>query len=158
RGGIPMDPGMRKPDVDRIVDGEKNPTKIRLNYAKDILSRPMIAPAGTKFAYSNAGFTLLGVVAERVSGKAYETLVKDLVFKPLGLNHSYTGIDTLPEARPSGHVRQSGDLRAVNSAGPMEFMFAPAGGGMYMSLGDLVKFGRAHLDGLHGKDGLLKAS
>lgn len=157
RGGIPEDPGMRKPDVDRIVAGATDRRKIRENYAKDILGRDPIAKPDTRFAYSNAGYVLLGVIAERVTGKTYESLVRDFVFDPLNLKHSYTGEDKLPETRPHGHVRGPQGLHEVNVGGPLEILFAPAGGGINMSLADLARFGQAHLDGLLGKDGLLKA-
>lgn len=157
RGGIPEDPGMRKPDVDRIVAGATDRRKMRENYAEDILGRDPIAKPDTRFAYSNAGYVLLGVIAERVTGKIYESLVRDLVFDPLNLKHSYTGEDKLPEARPHGHVRGPQGLQEMNVGGPLEILFAPAGGGINMSLADLARFGQAHLDGLLGKDGLLKA-
>ncbi len=158
RAGIPADGGMRKPQVERIVAGQTDPTKIRLNYARDILSRDLIAKPGSRFEYSNAGYVLLGVIAERVTGKRYEQLVRELIFTPLGLKSSYTGADRPPTARPVGHSRGPNGLRPGNFTGPLEVLFAPAGGGMYMSVGDLVKFGNEHLKGLQGHDGLLKAS
>jgi CubicO group peptidase (beta-lactamase class C family) len=158
RGGIPADPGMRRPDVDRIVAGEKDSRKIRTNYAKDILMRDPAAKPDTQFIYSNAGYALLGAIAEKVTGKTYEALVRELIFDPLKLKNSYTSEDKLPANRPSGHVRGPEGLQEVNFSGPMEILFAPAGGGMFMSLADLSAFGQAHLDGLRGVDGLLKAA
>jgi len=158
RGGVPEDPGMRRPEVQRIVNGATDPTKIRENYARDILQREPIGKPGERFAYSNAGYALLGVIAERVTHKPYEQLVKELVFEPLGLKHSYTGAEKLPEARPSGHMRGPNGLEEANFSGPMEILYAPAGGGTFMSLADLAKFGEAHMLGMQGKDGLLKSA
>ena len=161
RGGIPEDPGMMKAQVDRIVNGETDPLKIRDNYTRDILGRDPIGKPNEKFAYSNGGYALLGHIAEVATGKPYEQLVKEMIFQPLGMTHSYTGFDTLPADRPSGHVRPDKDPKGAwqpeNFTGPMEIMFAPAGGGMWCSAADLVKFGKMHMDGLNGKDGLLKA-
>ncbi len=42
--------------------------------------------------------------------------------------------------------------------GFIESRFAPAGGGIYCSAADLTKFGEMHMNGLNGKDGLLKAA
>jgi CubicO group peptidase (beta-lactamase class C family) len=42
--------------------------------------------------------------------------------------------------------------------GPIEAMFAGAGGGLYMSLEDLATYGAAHMQGLRGQDGILKAA
>ena len=169
RGGIPEELNMRRPDVLRIVNGATDPIVIRENYARDILSKDPIGKPDEKFAYSNGGYALLGHIAERVTGKRYEQLVKEMIFEPLGMKNSYTNMDTLPEARPAGHVdandqqgngngTPSGKWQPVHFSGPIEILFAPAGGGMFCSAEDLVKFGRMHMDGLNGKDGLLKAS
>lgn len=158
RGGIVEMLGMRAPEVRRIVGSETDPTKIRLNMARDLLSRDPVAKPGTRFVYSNGGYMLLGVIAERVMGKPYERLLHDMIFQPLGLRHSYANGDPLPAARPHGHVPGPGGLQRQDFSGPMEIIFAPAGGGIFMSVGDLARFGQAHLVGLKGKDGLLKAS
>jgi len=158
RGGIPEDQGFTMEDVKRIVGTSKTPISIREKYVGDILSRKPIAPRGSMFAYSNAGYALLSHVAEVASGKPYEQLVRDLVFKPLGLSHSFTGADSLPPGRPIGHFAGPKGLVAGDMKGPLESMFAGAGGGMFMSVGDLATFGQAHLLGLHGKDGFLKAA
>lgn len=156
RGGIPEDPGMMAPQVQRIVNGATDPMAIRENYARDILSRDPIAKPGERFAYSNAGYVLLGVIAERTMHKPYESLVRDMIFKPLGMKHSFTGLDVLPESRPSGHMKQQGSAwKPVNFKGPLEVMFAPAGGGMWCSMDDMVRFGLLHMNGLNGEDGLL---
>jgi CubicO group peptidase (beta-lactamase class C family) len=158
RGGIPEDPGMRRPQVEAIIGDATDPVEIRDRYTRNILSRDPIAKPGERFAYSNAGYALLSHVAERVAGKPYEQLVRDMVFTPLHLEHSYIGAKSLPAGRPSGHVPGPEGLRPVNFAGPLEVMFAGAGGGTYMSAGDLVTFGAMHLAGLQGKDGYLKAT
>ncbi len=158
RGGIPQDLGFRRPDIDRIVGKARTGTAIRARYVADILKRNPIGTPGEKFAYSNAGYALLSYIAESKMGKSYESLVKETVFRPLGLAHSFTGIDVLPASRPSGHVEDENGIHPLNTEGPIEFLFAGAGGGMYMSMGDLAKFGQAHLSGLNGKDGFLKSA
>lgn len=127
--------------VMRIMAGATDPMKIRENYARDILSRAPIAQPGERFAYSNAGYALLGIIAERTMKEAYEALVRRLVFEPLGLKHSYTGADQLPERRPNGHVSGPQGLQRQNMTGPLEILLAPAGGGLFMSVADLARFG-----------------
>jgi CubicO group peptidase (beta-lactamase class C family) len=158
RGGIPEDPGMRKPQVDAILGGETDPVKMRERYARDILSRDPIARPGERFAYSNAGYALLAHIVELRLGKPYEQVVRDLVFTPLGLTHSYIAASTYPKDLPAGHVKGPEGLQPMNFRGPLEVLFAGAGGGIYMSVGDLAKFGAAHLAGLQGKDGYLEAA
>ena len=160
RGGIPQELGFSvRRKLIKIVGSAKTPSEIRWNYALDLLSRDPIAAPGARFAYSNGGYALLGVIAERTTHKAYETLVKELVFNPLGLHHSFTGVDPLPAGRPSGHERHAKGWEEANFTGPMEFMCClPPVEGMFMSAGDLARFGKSHLDGLQGHDGLLKAA
>lgn len=43
---------------------------------------------GEKFEYSNTGFILLASALERVSGKSYDQLMKELVFNPAKMNDS----------------------------------------------------------------------
>lgn len=158
RGGIPADPGFKRADVDRIVAGAQTPTAVRMNYVRDILARAPIAAPGQRFAYSNAGYAILGTIAEQLAGVPYETLLHRHVFTPLGLKRSYAGGDELPAARPTGHARTPDGYRPINQGGPLAVMFAPAGGGIWMSAEDLAAFGAAHLAGLHGADGLLRAA
>lgn len=47
----------------------------------------MFSP-GTDFAYSNTGYILLAIAAERASGKTFEKLAKELIFEPLEMNDS----------------------------------------------------------------------
>jgi CubicO group peptidase (beta-lactamase class C family) len=157
RGGIPQDQNFRAPDVNRIVGDAKTPQAIRARYVADILSRDPIAKPDTRFAYSNAGYAILSHIAERTAGVPYEELVRKSVLEPLGMTHSYCGSDTFPAARPTGHVPGPAGLRAMNMGGPLEAMVAGAGGGLYLSVGDLARFGEAHLKGLRGADGFLKA-
>jgi len=158
RGGIPQDMDFRRDRVVAIVAGATDPMKMRENYARDILGRDPIASPGERFAYSNAGYALLGIIAERALKKPYESLVHEIVFEPLGLKHSYTGADKLPDRRPSGHVQGPQGLQRQNMSGPLEILVAPAGGGLFTSVADLARFGAAHLKGLRGQDGLLKAA
>lgn len=47
-------------------------------------------PPGTTFAYANANYVLLGAIIESVSGQSYEAYIRDHIFRPLGLNTSFT--------------------------------------------------------------------
>lgn len=44
---------------------------------------------GTKFQYSNSGYTLLAVIIERITGQSLGTFVKDNIFIPLGMNRTF---------------------------------------------------------------------
>jgi CubicO group peptidase (beta-lactamase class C family) len=42
-------------------------------------------PPGEEFLYSNTGYLLLGVIAQRVGGKSYPDLVREYILEPLGM-------------------------------------------------------------------------
>jgi CubicO group peptidase (beta-lactamase class C family) len=44
---------------------------------------------GAEYLYSNTGFTLLGVVVERVSGKSLRDFARERIFEPLGMRSTH---------------------------------------------------------------------
>jgi CubicO group peptidase (beta-lactamase class C family) len=54
-------------------------------------NEPLDFKPGEQFKYNNSGYFLLGVIIEKVSGKAYEEFIDERIFKPLGMKSSYYG-------------------------------------------------------------------
>jgi D-alanyl-D-alanine carboxypeptidase len=52
------------------------------------LKKPPLFEPGTAFHYSNTNYLLLGLVAEKVSGKSLQALFEERLFKPLGMKHT----------------------------------------------------------------------
>lgn len=48
-------------------------------------TQPLASPPGSRFAYSNMGYTMAGAAAERAAGSTWEELIVARVFGPLGL-------------------------------------------------------------------------
>ncbi|MFT3806302.1 serine hydrolase domain-containing protein [Arenimonas sp.] len=99
------------------------------------------APASTpgqEFRYSNNGYVLLGLIAERITGKDYYQLVRETVYGPAGMSRSehYANAD-------EGSGRAVGYLRdGEANTGGLALRGSPAGGG-YASANDLLKFSAA---------------
>ena len=54
-------------------------------------------PAGERFAYNNAGYVLLALLAERATGVAFHDLVRTLVCEPAGMvDTAFLRSDELP--------------------------------------------------------------
>ena len=66
-----------------------------LNLVRD---KPLLYPHGTKLAYNNTGYILLGMVIEKVSGMKYEDFVQQKIFDALGMIAS--GFDELKKIVP----------------------------------------------------------
>jgi CubicO group peptidase (beta-lactamase class C family) len=100
------------------------------------------AEPGKRFQYSNNGYVLLGVIAERLSGKDYYTLVRERIYRPAGMRHSdhYLGTDT-----ESGFALGY-DANGKPTTSDMALRGSPAGGG-YASANDLLRFATALEDG-----------
>ena len=59
---------------------------------------------GAQFEYSNLGVGLLGHVLERVAGVSYETLVRERILQPLGMNDTGTELtEEMPRRMTQGH-------------------------------------------------------
>jgi CubicO group peptidase (beta-lactamase class C family) len=122
----------------------------RLAYVTRALSEvPSALKRGEK-SYSNTGYLLAAVIAERAAGRSYEDLMRDKVFSPLGM--STAGFD-YRSGGPMGHV----DGRVADQKyDPNPAMFAPAGQAQ-MSLRDWARFCIDAMQGGRGKGRLLKA-
>jgi CubicO group peptidase (beta-lactamase class C family) len=154
RGGIPQDMGYRAEYIERITKDARTPTECRAAYIIDVLQRAPIGRPGERMAYSNAGYAIAGYIAERVTGKPYEQLMREMVFLPLGMTMAKVGGAGDP-GQPQGHVPSPNGLQVRNFTGKLPEMTAPAGD-ITCSIGDLARFAAFHLAGMQGKGRLLK--
>jgi CubicO group peptidase (beta-lactamase class C family) len=98
---------------------------------------PAFTP-GERFEYSNCGFVVLGLIAERAAKQDYYALVREIVYRPAGMVNS-DHYDRRDEAskRAIGYLASGEDnFRYLAKRG------APAGGG-YASANDLLRFATA---------------
>lgn len=58
------------------------------NFLKKVFKSKLISPVGKKFNYSNMGYSLLGLIIEKASGKNYETFLNEVIFKPSKMYHT----------------------------------------------------------------------
>jgi CubicO group peptidase (beta-lactamase class C family) len=63
---------------------------------------------GERFAYSNGGYILLGVVIEELTGLKYQDFVEQAIFKPIGMDRSgYFAMNRLPAQTALGYVEEA---------------------------------------------------
>jgi CubicO group peptidase (beta-lactamase class C family) len=109
-------------------------------------SRPPQFEPGTRHAYSNYGFILLGAVIERVTGQSYYDYVRTRLFRAADMPST----DSLPESeavpgRAPGYTRmhpidaQHPRDEWVSTADHLPWRGTAAGGG-YATAGDLFRF------------------
>jgi CubicO group peptidase (beta-lactamase class C family) len=109
-------------------------------------AEPLLFEPGTRSAYSNEGFVVLGAVVERVSGLNYFDYVRQRIFAPLGMRHSdsYAIDDVIPNLAV-GYARYEDDPLGIGPRRPnwifLQWKGSAAGGG-YSTTGDLLQFVR----------------
>lgn len=109
-----------------------NLDELRYWLLKQVSSQPLAAKPGTKWAYSNLGYTIAGAITERTGKRTWEELVFAHVFQPLGLTTAGFG----PQSSlgrvdaPLGHlVRPDGTLKPMLAGpdGDNPLIIGPAG-------------------------------
>ena len=95
---------------------------------------------GTMFSYSNLGFTLLGIIEERITGKKYYDFIKEVLLDPLGMELYISPEKALPESIRD-RVAQSYDKKGKRAFDPLAIMY-PAGPCTYTTLESLAKIGQ----------------
>lgn len=122
-------------------------------------NEPMSAP-GSEFSYSNVGYTIAGVMAEKKTGLDWEELVRREVFNPLQLlSGGFGPPQDSNEAlgQPRGHKRILGFTVAAGLQDDNTPIMGPAGS-IHLSLKDLALFTNEHLQGELGHGTLLNAN
>jgi CubicO group peptidase (beta-lactamase class C family) len=131
----------------RLWERKGTPTQQRLQLVAGVLSSPPEYPPGSKFVYSNADYAIVGAMAEKITGRAWEGLLQERLFKPLNITTAGFGapgefgkID-----QPLGHTASGKPIEpGPRSDNPPAI--APAGT-VYMSMPDWAKFIALHLRG-----------
>jgi CubicO group peptidase (beta-lactamase class C family) len=94
-------------------------------------------PAGEQFAYNNAGYVVLALLAERASGEGFHDLVRRLVCEPVGMEDTaFLRSDELPGRAALGYLAVDG-LRTNVFHLPV---LGSGDGGIYSTAADLSAF------------------
>lgn len=131
---------IREPDLEDAASGP-----IEQWEQKIIMSIPYTSfqnrPA-EKFSYSNIGYGILGLALSRAANKPFQELVKDKIFIPLKMNHSYFGVP----AEVASHLAKGMnggpgdlDLQTPNREHVGRGYKVP-NGGIYSTPNDLARF------------------
>ncbi|MDP9321426.1 MAG: beta-lactamase family protein [Chloroflexota bacterium] len=104
----------------------------------------IVSPPGV-FSYNNVSLTVAGRVIEVVTGTTYQTAVRELLFEPLGMEHSaFDPADVLYERLAAGHTVRGGTAVRVHAQLSEGRVTDPAGG-VRSTVNDLLRYARFHL-------------
>jgi CubicO group peptidase (beta-lactamase class C family) len=104
-------------------------------------STTLFAP-GTKWAYSNSGYVVLGSIVTRVSGKTLGEFLRDRIFAPLKMDQTLAYEKGKNEVtnRAFGHSKEASGWRETDQSSTSATM---GDGGVYSSLQDLGQWDEA---------------
>ena len=106
---------------------------------KGIASEPLISTPGSEYAYSGAGYCVVGRVAEVVSGKTFEKLLQSRIAVPFELKRT----TYFPDASDK-NVAAGGSEGRANSTTPHltepALRFALIGGSLYSTAQETARF------------------
>lgn len=102
---------------------------------------PLEFTPGTKFKYDNTGYTMLGMVIEKVSGMSYADFISKRIFEPCGMRNSvYGSKEALVANRAFGYSK---DERGWRNAAYLSMTQPYAAGSLMSSVDDLAAWDRA---------------
>jgi CubicO group peptidase (beta-lactamase class C family) len=122
--------------------GTRSDLKSLRDYLPLFAAEPLQFEPGTDRAYSNAGYLVLGLLVERLSGETYYEYVRTHIYDPAGLEHTaHFTSDSLPAHAALGYTRADGPAPAPNTS-LLPGIGSSAGGG-YSTARDLARFVQA---------------
>jgi CubicO group peptidase (beta-lactamase class C family) len=114
------------------------------DYLRVLGGHPTKFAPGERFSYSNGGYVLLAVLAERATGVPFHELVVREVCQPAGLTHTeFVRSDDLPTGTALGYLDPDGNRTNV-----LHLPVRGSGdGGLYTTVDDVDRFWSALLEG-----------
>ena len=98
-------------------------------------------PAGERFSYSNGGYVVLALIAERASGVPFHDLVRVRVTDPAGMHDTaFLRSDELPGRAAFGYLEVDGSTRTNVFHLPVR---GNGDGGIYTTVADVSSFWRS---------------
>lgn len=99
---------------------------------------------GSGFHYSNFGYNILAYIAEKVTGKTFDILLKERIFEPIGMMDTREYRDTgIEERLAKGYEYKL--LKGFENATFFDNSYAVGSGGLISTAEDLYKWHRALL-------------
>ena len=101
-------------------------------------------PPGKGFHYSDTGYHLLGLIISKIASMSFHSALKQYIFQPLGMNHSYLAQHSEPAIKSDYHVADIyiGETK-IDVAQTRSLSIDYAGGGIISTSDDLLAFIKA---------------
>jgi D-alanyl-D-alanine carboxypeptidase len=125
-----------------------------LDYSKEFMleaakKAPMKSVPGTDWEYSDEGYFLAGYVAEKATGKTFDSLMKEKFFIPLKMNNTrFLSQNDIILNRAAGYVVKNGEYK--NNRRQWQFELTPHFGVM-STIDDMIRWDKGITHGIINK-------
>ncbi|HUN65119.1 MAG TPA: serine hydrolase domain-containing protein [Bacteroidota bacterium] len=141
---LTMTSGMGDFFGDEFAAAPKNRIRSLADYLPFFVHKPLEFEPGTSQRYSNAGYIVLGLIIEKISGENYYDYVNSHIVRPAGMTGTgYFEMDGVTPNLATGYQHPGGS----GSGWECNIYTAPArgssAGGGYSTVGDMLRFLRA---------------
>jgi len=110
----------------------------------DVSKMPLPANPGSKFSYTNFGYTLLGAIIKSVSGKPYSEFIRERILQPNGLSETdFVDVEAVRPHRAAQYTKRGDGLAIWSLQRLLQAVDDPAYGGMEASARDVARFAQA---------------
>lgn len=94
----------------------------------------------SSFIYQNIMYIVAGEVIRQVSGTSWEEFISERLFKPLGMQHTYTGYSRLVKEEPRITPHFMFEDSSINAIPFMESKAVGSAGGVWSCTNDMAKW------------------
>jgi CubicO group peptidase (beta-lactamase class C family) len=119
----------------------------REEYVRRALQSRLLFKPGEGYEYSNAGYSLLAAIVERVSGQTYEAYLTERVFRPAGMRETgYKAPNWAPDRIAHGYRDDGEDWGTIVQriqAPDAPYWMLRGNGGLHTTLADMLAWHRS---------------
>jgi CubicO group peptidase (beta-lactamase class C family) len=123
--------------------GKRSDVRTLQDYLLLFVNEPLAFEPGSRMQYSNAGYVVLGLLVERLSGENYYDYVRQHIYEPAGMSRTAAWpVDSLAPNTALGYTTD-GDTGATTAWRPNSDILPGRGssaGGGYSTAHDLLRF------------------
>ncbi len=119
----------------------------RRDFMKEFSTIEPVCSFRDDMKYQNIGYILAAHLAETLTGQRYEEIVRERIFKPLGMNNSTFSIEEIKAKGDFAFPYRREGEKQLNKIALTDTGIASPANGIYTSAEDLMKWLRLHLAG-----------
>jgi CubicO group peptidase (beta-lactamase class C family) len=117
-------------------------------FVKKLAALPLNLQPGTAFRYADTNAEVMGRIIEVISGRTLDEFFRGRIFEPLGMNDTFFSVPLEKRARVAPAYTRSPERSLVKlPADPLTTQFFSAGGNLYSTPTDYLRFCQMLLNG-----------